>query len=191
MLAGCANYKQPVVTPEPLSPAERNFETVWQGSLDVLEKYGFSSDPLRGGVQDRRAGLISSAPMVGRNWFECWRKDAATPYDLAESSLQTIHRQAIVRIKPSSPGSGQFVAMVQVNTSRSNRPYRWEPHSLKTIYGLFSLPGQRVGESRLLVDEPPEDPDAVTVPLGQDLELQSLIAADIAARTGQQNVSAR
>jgi hypothetical protein len=41
---------------------------------------------------DYRDGLITTKPLVSRQFFEPWRSDTSTAFDLAQSSLQTIRR---------------------------------------------------------------------------------------------------
>ncbi len=180
-LAGCAaNYTQPIVSQEPLTPRERNFETVWQGSIELLRQYDFASDPLRGGMQDRRAGVIRTAPVVARHWFEFWRKDYAGEFDGTECTLQTIYRQVTIRIKPASPNSSKYAALVEVQTFRSDKTQRWQPHDSSTIYGMFQLPGQVASQYGLLLNEPTEPPGAVIVPLGRNPELEAKMAMELA-----------
>jgi hypothetical protein len=189
-LVGCSpNYTQPIVLEEPMTPAQRNFETVWQAAIELLGEYSFSADPLRGGLQDRRAGVIRSAPMIGQQWFEFWRKDAASPTDLTESSLQTIYRQVTIRIKPASADSTQFVALVEAQTFRSDKAVRWQGHSYWQIYSMFQMPGQTQGQHHLILKEPAEDPKAVIVPLGRDKDLEAKIAMDLAKATANRQTA--
>ena len=113
---GCANYRRMKVSPPPQTRAEKNFDAVWRASLEVLRRYHFPIDRC-----DRRAGLITTGKIVGRHWFEFWRRDAATGYDLAEGSLQTVHRSVRVRIAPSASRADEFSASVEVIVSRPNR----------------------------------------------------------------------
>jgi hypothetical protein len=178
-LAGCANYTQPIVAQEPLTPKERNFETLWQGSIELLRTYDFPSDPLRGGLQDRRAGIIRTAPVVGRHWFELWRKDYAGEFDGVEGTLQTIYRQVTIHIKPASADSTQYDATIEVQTFRSDRTQRWQAHDSQTVYGMFQLPGQTTSEHGLLVNEPTEPRGAAIVPLGRNPDLEAKMAKDL------------
>ena len=113
---GCANYTKPQVPPAPQTPAERNFDALWQGSLEVLGKYRFEIDRL-----DRRAGVITTRKMLARHWFEFWRPDAVSADDLAEGTVQTVYRQATVRIVPVVGKEGHFAATVEVRIFRPRR----------------------------------------------------------------------
>jgi len=116
LASGCGNYTEPRVTVWPGAPAEDNFEAVWQGSLEVLERYNFRIDR-----RDRRAGTITTYPMLARHWFEFWRPDATSPYDLAEGTLQTVTRRVTVRIEPLSDFKGAYKPVVVVEVARPDR----------------------------------------------------------------------
>jgi len=116
LTAGCANYTRPQTTVWPGGPGEDNFQAVWQASLDVLEKYNFRIDR-----KDRRAGVITTRPMLARHWFEFWRRDAVTTYDLAEGTLQTVTRRATVRIEPLDEFKGVYQPVVVVEVARPDR----------------------------------------------------------------------
>ena len=56
--------------------------------------------------------------------MEFWRHDVDTPYDLAESSLHTIRRTAVVRVTKAGDGEGEYLVEVTVNKERFNTPER-------------------------------------------------------------------
>ena len=178
------NYTQPVVPDEPLSAERQNFEAHWQASLEVLRRYRFETDPARGAVRDRRSGQIVSLPMVGKSWFEFWRHDAATNFDVAEGSIQTIYRTASVAIAPTAEGSSTYIADVSVMTSRSDRLAR-TVQNINDAYGLFVMPGSAVTDSTLLRNLVPDDPAQREemrkgiVELGEDQALSAKLTAEI------------
>lgn len=114
---GCVNYAEPIAPAGPAAtPAERNFDAVWRGSLEVLRAYRFEIDR-----KDRRAGIITTEPMLARHWFEFWRPDAANFFDLLEGSLQTVARYAEVRITPLADRPGEYEPAVSVEVTRPDR----------------------------------------------------------------------
>ena len=118
LAAGCApQYTQPTTQPQHLSAAEKDFDAVWEATRQTLQKYYFALDR-----EDRRAGIITTAPMTGKHWMEFWRHDAVRPADEAESTLQTIYRTAQVTIRPTKPGATTYEAQVDVLLRRSDRP---------------------------------------------------------------------
>jgi len=138
---GCAQYTHPVVAPPEMSAAERNFESVWQASQDILHEYYFEVDR-----RDRRARVMTTEPMTGKQWFEFWRKDSVAPYAVAESTLQTIYRVVEVRIQPAAGGDETYEPDVTVYIFRSDRRTPQVTNTSKA-YSLFLLPG---GYTRLV-----------------------------------------
>ena len=172
---GCANYSRPVVSPQGMTAAERNRDDLWQASLTVLRKYYFTIDR-----QDRRAGVITTLPMTGKQWFEFWRRDAVTPADAAESSLHTIYRSVTVTIRPSAPGAGTFEPTVHSKILRSDRS-QLQMTSTSEAYGLFSLPTGEDSKHRALylLDYGYGPKREGVVDLGRDEGLEAKIEAAI------------
>jgi CubicO group peptidase (beta-lactamase class C family) len=141
MAAGCVgctvNYSQPVAPAAAQTLDEKNFDAVWRASLDVLREYRFSV-----AVEDRREGTIITYPLLGRAYGEFWRKDAVTPSEVAESTLQTIYKTATVTILPASDEPNAYVASVAVEVARSDKP-SYEVTSTSEAYGLFTSTGSK------------------------------------------------
>jgi hypothetical protein len=179
-LAGCANYTQPIAPPQGLTVEQKNFEALWQGSLDVLRANYFVIDR-----QDRRAGVITTKPLLGRHWFELWRHDAAGWYNKSEGTLQTVYRTAEVRIRPAAENAGTFTAAVLVQTSRTDRVAR-QVTNVSEAYSMFTLPGGTI-DTALLADINSDDPLAQAqrakgvVKLGPDRLLSEKLTRDINA----------
>ena len=172
MAAGCRFHGQPVVPPEKLTPSQRNFEAVWQASRQVLREHYFDLDR-----QDRRAGIVTTTAMTGKVAGEFWRRDAATGSDLAESTIQTIYRQAKVTIEPTGSQKQDFQAVVEVRAFRSN-DQEIQVSSVSDAYDLFKLPGSR-GRKRKLLDYGQDYKAKATTDLGRDSALENRITADI------------
>lgn len=177
---GCAQNTERVVPPPRLTTAQQNFEALWQGSLNVLEDYYFALQRT-----DRREGVILTEPLTGKHWFEFWRKDSASAFDTAESTLQTIYRQVRVTIRPTAPGAATYQASVEVLVSRLDRDLP-EITSTSEAYGHFLLPGYEfernrhnksaIIESKLMAEHlQPKN----LVQLGRDAKLEAKLSADI------------
>ena len=175
-LCGCAQHTAPVGPVRQLSAEQKDFEAVWLASLKVLREYYFPIDH-----QDRRAGMILSEPIIGRAMAEFWRGDAATMTDLAESSIQTIYRQAAVTISEKPPGSGTFSAAVEVQAYRSNRE-AVRLTSASDAFAMFQRAGSAMKEPDVM-DEVSERAGGQVTELGRDEALEAKIAADIAEAT--------
>lgn len=180
VLPGCAQHTQPV-GPEPQwTGANRNFRAVWHASIEVLRKYSFRIDR-----QDRRAGVITTEPLLGKHFFEFWRRDAVTGRDMAESSLQTIYRTVTVTIGPTAPGAATYKPIVEVQTQRSDGGDRGVV-STTDAYDLFVLPGRDELRERKILSGARhrpmtgEEPSAKrTVKAGPQKTLADRLAAEI------------
>ena len=179
-LCGCSSHSEPIAAPAKLTVPQRNFQAVWQASIDVMRKYDFAVDR-----QDRRAGVITTKPIVGKHFFEFWRRDAVTTYDLAESSIQTIYRTVVVKIRPAKPKGATYVPLVEVHTRRSNRE-SLGMISASDAYDLFILPGREergakklmLGADKYYASQRGAEGE-VTVKLGGYKNLADKIAAEI------------
>ena len=110
------------------------FDALWDAATAALGEYRFQIDR-----QDRRAGVITTFPLVGRHWFEFWRKDAATPRDVLEGTLHTVTRTAKVTIRKAAGGRGavgKYAVAVEVRTRRSTLP-TYQVTSTADAYDLF------------------------------------------------------
>lgn len=114
-VGACVRHTEPLRPRGPMTPAERNFDNLWQASQYVLKKYQFALD-----IQDRRTGLISTEPMLGKQFFEFWRHDSTTRRDTSESTLQTIYRTAFVTISRKAMDQQSYKPTVVVTIDRSN-----------------------------------------------------------------------
>jgi len=185
LATGCVRYTQPVVT-EQASMPETQRRAVWEASRDVLRRYGFRLDR-----QDFRAGVLTTHPMVGKHFFEFWRKDAVGPYELAESSIQKIYRQVTVRLEPTQPGAETVEPIVEVRVSRSDRK-RPEVTSTSEAFDLFRIPAGEEPLPEELADrqaagleEQADRADEGIVPLGGQAGLAEKLAAEIIAAARQ------
>jgi len=94
-----------------MTPAERNFQAVWDAAAEVLVSYHFTIDR-----RDRRAAEIRTRPMAGKYFFEWWRRDTVGLDQGLESTIQPIYREVTVQIRPS--GEGKYEPVVSVTVSR-------------------------------------------------------------------------
>ncbi len=118
-----------------MTPEQKNFESLWRASQDVLRKHYFRLDR-----QDRRAGVLTTELMTGQYFFEFWRRDAATRTDLVESSIQTIYRMIEVRIKQSDLDKDNYTLSVRAYAFRANRDML-QVTNTSQAYNLFTFSG--------------------------------------------------
>lgn len=172
-LGGCAVRQGPASASGLTNDA--NFNAAWDAAIQTLRQYRFEVDRT-----DPRAGEITTLPLLGRHWFEFWRKDAATEADVAEGTVQTVWRQATVTItRKGSPPSeeappAEYDVAVVIETSRSDRPTAQVTSTSEAI-DMFRRPRAM------------EAPDArskeriIPVPLGRDANLEQVLLAKIQA----------
>ena len=142
---GCVRYTTPIAPagPAKVSLADRNYDAVWQAAIKVLRgRYHF-----RINRRDRRAGVITTYPMVGKQFFEFWRRDAAGGKDIAESSLHTVYRLVLVNIRPRRRGSVVYEPTVRVRAVRSNKE-QLAMGSTGQAYDMFIHPGETLNVDR-------------------------------------------
>ncbi len=72
--------------------------------------------------EDYREGVLTTWPMISKQFFEIWRSDAGTFYDVMVDSLQTIRRS--VRFDLSRGPDGTYVARPKVLIEQSSHPER-------------------------------------------------------------------
>ncbi len=139
---------------------------------NVLRDQGFRIDRV-----DRRAGVLTTHPETSKHFFEVWRKDVATGYDLWESSLNTIRRTVEIQTEPDLV-KGETHMTVTVKRERLSAPDRQFNNSIAAFqfYG-DTLPSATTGERVTSADvEWIED--------GRDLVMEELLINKISARAG-------
>ncbi len=139
---GCMKYTKPVVSEPEMTEAQKNFQVLWLATQDVLREYNFTIDR-----HDRRAGVITTKPLTGMQFFEPWRKDAVTREAMLDSSLKTLHRTVTVQIRPTDPQARQYEPVVEVTVSKPNPPPQ-AIHSTGAAYSMFVLPNGQEDELR-------------------------------------------
>ena len=177
-IGGCAN--------QPLPPAaavqatgDAEFNAVWSSAERVLRQWRFVIDRA-----DRRAGVITTFPMVAQYWSEFWRRDGVAARDRAEGSLHALSRQATVTVRRAGQAEGppaKWAAVVEVRTRRSNRPTP-QVTSVADAYEMF-----QAAEA-----EPPRRAEGFAAPaadvwsdLGRDKRLEQILQQRIAALARQ------
>ena len=98
ILTGCAApSRYSGTTRDPVAVVAPDFDASFDACLDVARSLHFVIER-----QDRRAGVITTEPMIGSQWYEPWRRELRTSFDAAESSLASVRR--VVRFEISREG---------------------------------------------------------------------------------------
>ncbi len=167
VLIGCAEKRQPPPQ-QALVAHDASFEQVWDACVASLKEDDWQID--RG---DRRFGLIVTKPEIGKQFFEFWRKDAASSEDLLNSSLHTIRR--IVTIHIVKHGPMQFQIDVEARAQRvsiaSNQlDSTVEASELTARQGVSRAPRRSYY------------PNLTWVDIGREPALEQVIMSNIASR---------
>lgn len=91
---------------------------LWDAVQDSLREYRFRIDRV-----DAREGVVTTLPETSKQYFEFWRRDAATPRDVLESTINPIRRWVEVRVDGLSDPSEQTVS-ITVHKERLSSPDR-------------------------------------------------------------------
>ncbi len=169
-LIGCSKTLEP--QRDAVSVDNSSFEKIWDACLASLEDHSFEVDR-----RDRRFGLIVSEPVVGKQFFEFWRKDTADSGDLLNSSLHTIRRVVTIRIAKQGPT--EFQVDVEAQAQRISVPGT----QLNSTAEAFELMGrQGVPASPRRSDYLRRRSATIWVDIGREQALEQAIMRDIAGR---------
>ncbi|NUP98524.1 MAG: hypothetical protein HUU35_01580 [Armatimonadetes bacterium] len=184
LLAACGCAGAPAPLPPPAVESENpalmpvaDLDFLWNTTVDVVDDY-FTIDreePVRQLGDVLTEGRIDTFPEIGSTVFEPWRGDSANAYQRWESTLQSIRRQAIVRVVPASGG---FLIDVAVFKELEDvpRPERSTVGAATLRHdNSLNQPTPIVGE-RLT--------SAGWIPVGRDMVLEQRILGQLKGRLG-------
>lgn len=191
MAAGCASGPPPQPAPQP-DPATAYPQywlskpaaaSVWSGNYDKL--WGACGDVARDELfildrEDYRDGLLTTQPLVSRQFFEIWRPDTGDTHDLIINSLQSIRRTIRFEFEKSSGG---YSATPKVLIERLSQP-EVRTTTAARYRSLFATPqlpsdhGPRMVEGALGTFG--EDWYAI----GRDLKMEEQLAQAVKQRLG-------
>lgn len=165
----------PIASENPALVPGVDREVLWQNLVDVVDDY-FTidrEDPVRLIGDVLTEGRIDTFPEVGSTYFEPWRRDSANSYEKLESTLQTIRRQAIVRVLPSGGGY-----LVDVAVFKELEDLAQPEHA---TVGAATL---RYDTSLERVAQPigPQPLQRGWIPLGRDVALEQQILLQLRGR---------
>ncbi len=92
-----------------------DFQKLWDSCESVAHDYLFRIER-----RDYRHGLLTTQPMISKQWFEPWRKDGPTNRDVQEASLGGIRRTVYFQFTQNLDGS--YTVAPKVIVERESRP---------------------------------------------------------------------
>jgi hypothetical protein len=120
------------VLPNPLVVPSADFETVWNKSVAVVNKYF----PIAS--ENRLARTIRTDIQMSGTLVEPWSSDTATFRDRFEATLQTIRKFAIVHVDPAPTGGYQVKVEVIKELEDLAKPDR-QPAGRAVFYNDFPV----------------------------------------------------
>lgn len=160
----------------PVMVPTNNPEFVWEQVVDVVDDYFKIQDemPVREIIGSE--GELVTYPEVGSTLFEPWRMDSANFDERLESTLQTIRRQAVVRVKMVEGG---YLVDVAVYKQLEDLAM---PQNSMAGQATFAYSSTQVGVIDPITDEPLE---LGWIPQGRDAVLEQRMIGEITHRLGK------
>src|SRR5436190_1285838 len=90
------------------------FAPLWQACEDTAHEYLFRIDR-----RDQRSGLLTTEPMITKQWWEAWRKDAGTFRDSEEATLASIRRTIFFQFK--KDGNDSYTVTPKILVEKESR----------------------------------------------------------------------
>lgn len=150
---------------------------VWETVVDVVDDYFKIKEekPVLLAGHTALAGGLDTFPTIGSTLFEPWRHDSVGPDQRLESTLQTIRRQARVRV---IPAEGGYLVDVAV--------FKWLEDVAQPAHATAGAATFRHDSSLTRVVSP-VGRDQITrgwISRGRDTALEQRIMEQLLARTG-------
>ena len=164
-------YQNPALVPS------CDHEFVWETIADVIDDYFEIAEeqPVRLVGQVVTEGRMTTFPVVGSTVFEPWRRDSVTRSDRIEATLQSIRRQAEVRVIPDQHGY-----LVEVIVFKELEDVR-TPDQASAGEATFRYDGSL---TRVVDSLAERDSNEGWIHQGRDPNLEQRILSEILARVG-------
>ena len=164
-------YQNPALVPS------CDHEFVWETIADVIDDYFKIEEeqPVRLVGQVVTEGRLTTFPEVGSTIFEPWRRDSVTRRDRIEATLQSIQRQAEVRVIPDQ--HGYLVEVIVIKRLEDLR----QPEHASAGEATFRYDDSLTRVVDSLVEW---DPTEGWIDQGRDPNLEQRILSEILARVG-------
>jgi hypothetical protein len=198
-LAGCKqliyrinNDVPETFVPNPLELPAAEDEFVWSQVVDAVDDYFriVREQPVQNSGQMIIDGQLETSYRIGASIFEPWRKDSTAGFERLQSTLQSVRRRAIVKVRPGL-SSGGFIGNA---AGGGNGGYSIEvvvqkdlEDTDRTQYATESTNAIRhdgtIVRSNESFDGSPQT--LGWIPLGRDTSLEQVILRDIFNRITQ------
>jgi hypothetical protein len=192
LVASCADSVPPATPPAVTNfPAEQANKDYWfnQPGVSSVESIDFQklwnacrttliNDEYQIDREDYRLGVLTTWPMISKQFFEPWRSDAGLVYGVMLDSLQTVRRS--VRFDFSRK-YGLYIAVPRVVMETSSHPER-----RITVQAQYSQAFNAAAEQpNVPVEAPASTPTRYWYALGRDEAMEKELANSVREKLGQ------
>ncbi|HEY8747643.1 MAG TPA: hypothetical protein VIM11_06705 [Tepidisphaeraceae bacterium] len=149
-----------------------DFDKIWNACRNSLIADGFLIDRL-----DYRDGVITTLPLVSKQFYEVWRMDVVTVHDLAQSSLGTMRRTVRIDIRRQPDGTYRACPKVVVDRFSLLAKRITSVAQYRSVFALTT------SDLRLSTEE--DGPNVVAqywYPVARDYNLEKDLIASIRSR---------
>jgi hypothetical protein len=160
-----------------------DFDALWQACKSTARGYLFALDR-----EDYRGGVITTKPMVSKQWFEPWRPDTGTLAGMMENSTATMRRT--LRFEIDRGDDGSFTITPKVLVERQTLLER-RISGTAQYRSVFVGPGAPARYSVNLEDGSELDlPVKYWTPVGRDTEMEKHVAQRLRADLSREEAPA-
>lgn len=174
-VAGCGGPVQGTKTQ--CQPTER--ARTMQAARDVVVNMGFRLDKF-----DVDAGVLTTRPLSGGQFFEVWRGDNGDAYDSAESNLHSVQRIVEMTFTETD---GKVCTLCDVRIRRLSLPEK-EVAGTSGAYSLFTRSSTALMETKL---NPAQAKKMAWIDMGSDGALADKILARVDSTLDKQGGATR
>jgi hypothetical protein len=146
-----------------------DFDVLWNACESVARDYFYQLDRT-----DYRLGLITTQPMVSKNWFELWRKDAGTSAWVWRDSVQTVRRTLSFEVKRDDSGVYHAIPKVLVEQQTILEHRVSDVTQYRTVFS-----GTAHTPTLYTTDVTGPVPPKYWTPVARDTEMEKQVAAAV------------
>ena len=148
------------------------FQPLWDACEATARGYTFPIDR-----QDYRQGLLTTKPVVSKQFLEPWRKDAGTVGDVLRSSIATVRRHIRFEIERTEAGTFTMVPKVLIE-----RETIIERRLTSVAQYRYSFAGPASTAQTSVQTDAIDLPVQYWTPIGRDAVMEKEIARDVQRR---------
>jgi len=172
---------QPAATvyPNPIFIPIADPHCAWEQLVDVVDDYFRieSEQPARVVGNVPTLGTLTTAAEVSPTIFEPWRRDTVDRAQRVENTLQTMHRQAVIRVTPAPAQGGHWFDVAVYKRLEDAKKPDHAPAGAATFRYDDAL-------TRVVNPITGESPTAGWIARGRDAALEQCLIADLLSRCG-------